>query len=211
SPVGPVRGLGRGGLSAPRSRGRRSRCPASPDRSRAKHATAPDHPAPSGPRRRTGQLRQRGLDPWVLAVRPVSVDPGSGTPLRGSVEGVVGLDTQPVAKAESIVSPASSIQKFFGASAPPTSELPFSGTASGCAGAIQRRGFTPNQYLTAYGYDSLRSRELEGQGEKLALVEIDGLKDSDLRTFATCFGLSRPAWTRYTVGGLRHPLAPGGE
>lgn len=131
--------------------------------------------------------------------------------LQGAVEGVVGLDTQPVANPEGAVAPAGPVPWLLGASPPPSSEMPFSGTASGCSGALNSGGFTPNQYLTAYGYEPLRSRGLEGQGEKLALVEIDGLKDSDLRRFAACFGLTRPAWTRYTVGGLKHPLAPGAE
>lgn len=125
--------------------------------------------------------------------------------LHGAVEGVLGLDTRPVLR------PKSTIPTLLHASPPPSSEMPFSGTSSGCSSARHSGGFTPDQYLTAYGYGPLRSRGLEGQGEKLALVEIDGLKDSDLRKFAHCFGLSRPAWTRYTVGGLKHPLAPGGE
>ena len=142
---------------------------------------------------------------------------GPSTPLAiphallGAVEGVVGLDTQAVAKPDGTVAPARTVGSLFGPSPPPSSEMSFSGTASGCSGAVNSGGFTPNQYLTAYGYQPLRSRGLEGQGEKLALVEIDGLKDSDLRRFAACFGLNRPSWTRYTVGGLKHPLAPGAE
>ena len=131
--------------------------------------------------------------------------------LRGAVEGVVGLDTRPVAKPQSTVSPGGTVRSLFGAAPPPSSEMALSGTHQGCSGALHSQGFTPNQYLTAYGYGPLRSRGLEGQGQKLALVEIDGLKDSDLRAFASCFGLNRPAWTRYTVGGLKHPLAPGAE
>ncbi len=131
--------------------------------------------------------------------------------LKGDIEGVVGLDTQPLAHPTNMVKPPVPLTSFLDGASSPSSERPFSGTASGCSGGIHSGGFTPNQYLTAYGYDPLRARGLEGQGEKLALVEIDGLKDSDLRTFASCFGLGRPAWTRYTVGGLKHPLSPGGE
>jgi subtilase family serine protease len=133
------------------------------------------------------------------------------TALKGQVEGVVGLDTQQVATtAPTATAAADTIHMPLGTS-PPSSEMPLSGTPSGCSGGLHSGGFTPNQYLTAYGYEPLRARGLEGQGQKLALIEIDGLKDSDLRKFASCFGLSRPAWTRYMVGGLKHPLAPGGE
>ena len=122
----------------------------------------------------------------------------------------MGLDTQEVAETAGTAPAAGAISSVLDKS-PPSSEMALSGTPSGCSGALHSGGFTPNQYLTAYGYGPLRTRGLEGQGQKLALVEIDGLKDSDLRMFASCFGLSRPAWTRYTVGGLKHPLAPGGE
>jgi kumamolisin len=132
-------------------------------------------------------------------------------PLQGLVEGVVGLDTHPVVNVTGPVRAQDGAGSVFSAAAPPSSEMPFSGTPSGCARAANSGGFTPNQYLTAYGYDPLRSRGLRGQGEKLALVEIDGLRDSDLRVFANCFGLDRPAWTGYAVGGLRHLLPPGPE
>ena len=144
---------------------------------------------------------------FVAPSRPVHLPRA----LQPDIEGVVGLDTQPLAQATTAVRASDPFETLLGGASPPSSERPFSGTASGCPAALHSGGFTPNQYLTAYGYDPLRARGLEGQGEKLALVEIDGLKDSDLRAFASCFGLGRPAWTRYTVGGLKHPLSPGGE
>jgi subtilase family serine protease len=131
--------------------------------------------------------------------------------LQGMVEGVVGLDTRPVVHADGPVRQLKGASSVFNPAAPPTSEMKPSGTPSGCSGAVDSGGFTPNQYLTAYGYDSLHSRGIRGQGEKLALVEIDGLRDSDLRAFADCFRLDRPAWSGYAVGGLKHLLAPGAE
>ena len=44
----------------------------------------------------------------------------------------------------------------------------------------------------------------------MALIEIDGFRYSDLRSFASCFGLSVPRINGYGVG-IRHPLAPGAE
>ena len=84
------------------------------------------------------------------------------------------------------------------------------GTAQGCAQATGQSGFTPNQYLTAYGYSPLQATGLRGQGERVALIEIDGFRYGDLRQFATCFGLATPAINGFGVG-LRHPLPPGGE
>jgi len=119
--------------------------------------------------------------------------------LRGVIDGVVGLNTRPL---------------FSGAkplhAQPATSYSPATGQPSGCAAGVQSGGFTPNQYLGAYGYDRVRSAKLAGQGERVALIEIDGFRYSDIQTFARCFGLDIPAITTYATGGGR-ALAPGGE
>ncbi len=75
---------------------------------------------------------------------------------------------------------------------------PHTGTATGCAaGRIGPGGgieppFTPNQYLHAYGIDALHRRGLRGQGEKVALVEIDGFRRADIAAFDRCFGAATP-------------------
>src|SRR6201996_823386 len=136
--------------------------------------------------------------------------------LHSAVTGVVGLDTQPLFGTPQAMLPS-------GARWPRTARGPATehaadesgysertGAATGCPAATSQSGFTPNQYLTAYGYAPLQSAGLRGQGERVALIEIDGFKYSDLRRFASCFGLSIPAINGYGVG-LKRPLAPGGE
>jgi kumamolisin len=135
--------------------------------------------------------------------------------LRGLVSGVVGLDTRPVASAPvARVGRVHASQRTtplaHAAASQATSGRMRSGTPSGCAAAQASGGFTPNQYLTAYGYDQLHSAGVTGAGQRVALIEIDGFRYSDLRTFAQCFGLPIPEVREFTVG-LRHPLAPGGE
>ena len=72
-------------------------------------------------------------------------------------------------------------------------------------------GFTPNQYLTAYGFAPLQSAGLDGQGERVALIEIDGFRYSDItRLRQVLRAARRPAINGYGVG-LKKPLAPGGE
>ncbi|MHB8659159.1 MAG: S53 family peptidase [Solirubrobacteraceae bacterium] len=115
--------------------------------------------------------------------------------LQGLITGVVGLDTRRVASGSAI--PSSFYQ-------------PASGTPSGCASALAIGAFTPNQYLSAYGYKPLHAAGVTGQGERVALIEIDGFKDSDINTFAHCFGLRVPEINGFGVG-VRHPLAPGPE
>ena len=128
--------------------------------------------------------------------------------LRGLVNGVVGLDTQPVlgSHPQHLARPAAA----HAAASQPSSILPTSGTASGCAAGRGSLGFTPNQYLTAYDFDPLRAAHLAGKGERVALIEIDGFRLSDVQTYARCFGLDVPAIATY-LGGLSHPLAPGAE
>jgi kumamolisin len=131
--------------------------------------------------------------------------------LRGVIEGVLGLNTRRVVQPPAPAPPLGPLSPFTSAAAPPSSARPFSGTPSGCSQGAHSGGFTPNQYLTAYGYNPLRARGLRGQGQRMALVEIDGFKDADVKAFAACFGLDRPAYTAYAVGGLKHLLRPGPE
>ena len=136
--------------------------------------------------------------------------------LRGDVTGVVGLDTQPLfgsSTAETAEKAAWPHAAAVSASEGRNDEsgyLQRTGTASGCAGAVSQSGFTPNQYLTAYNYAPLQSAGFQGQGERVALIEIDGFRYSDLRNFSKCFGLATPAVNGFGVR-LRNPLAPGGE
>ncbi len=128
---------------------------------------------------------------FIAPTRPTSV-PRS---LRGLVTGVVGLDTRPLFRA-----PA----------AQPSSIVPHSGTANACPAAVATGGFTPNQYLTAYGFDPLHNAGITGQGERVALIEIDGFKHSDITNFARCFGLRVPPIRAFGIG-VRKALPPGGE
>ena len=145
--------------------------------------------------------------------------------LHGAVAGVVGLDTRPLfdqsqtessAKAQwphvaaAKVAPTTLSNESAVAHSAVSGYLPRSGTPSGCTAAQLEPGFTPNQYLTAYNYAPLQAAGITGQGERVALIEIDGFRYSDVRAFAACFALATPAINGFGVG-LSHPLAPGGE
>lgn len=116
--------------------------------------------------------------------------------LSGLIEGVVGLDTRRV-MGHPAVQPSSAY-------------FPATGTPKGCPAGVGTGGFTPNQYRTAYDYSPLYAAGLTGAGERVALIEIDGFRYSDLTAFARCFGLDVPAETTYLVG-IRHALPPGAE
>lgn len=71
-------------------------------------------------------------------------------------------------------------------------------------------GYTPNQYATAYGHAEMHRRGFRGEGMRVAVLEIDGFKRSDLDVFARCFGARVPQITKRRAGIARFP-APGEE
>jgi kumamolisin len=97
-----------------------------------------------------------------------------------------------------------------------TSVFENTGTPAGCAegrhaGEIEPlSGFTPNEYLDAYGHSTLHKQGFKGQGKDIAVIEIDGFKKSDVNTFAKCYGLPQPT-LRVRPVGIPKPLAPGPE
>ena len=140
--------------------------------------------------------------------------------LQGLVTTVVGLDTRSLtgksythaskgvrAKAKTGVG---ADVRAHAAAAQPSSVAPLTGSPSGCGPALAVQGFTPNQYETAYGFAPLFGSGLHGEGERVALIEIDGFRFSDLTSFASCFGLGVPPVRGFGVG-LKHALPPGGE
>lgn len=146
--------------------------------------------------------------------------------LRATVTGVVGLDTSAVLAQPSLrrasVPAASGGQSAFSSLTAPITEttldqgsgyISATGTKSGCRAATGVGGFTPNEYLHAYAYDGLQDLGTLGQGERVALIEVDGFKQSDVQRFAACFGLSVPKIVAFRTNRkvTRAGLAPGGE
>ncbi|MGI8572462.1 MAG: S53 family peptidase [Solirubrobacteraceae bacterium] len=121
--------------------------------------------------------------------------------LRGLALGVVGLDTEPVVPDSVPHRSASDVAGLHASAAQQPSDYPnVTGTQAGCNGGKLSGGFTPNQYLTAYNYGPLHQTGLGGQGERLAVIEIDRFNPSDIRTFARCFGLKVPPISIYSQG-----------
>lgn len=155
-------------------------------------------------------------------------------PLRGIITGVIGLATQAAFAAPELA------PHDAGASTTTTSTTPCGsgsggtgvggtgtttgtcatstssgysgpdGVPQGCAAGVGTDGFAPNEYLDAYQFQQLHKANVRGQGERVALVEIDGFSDSDIERFASCFGLRVPPIDAVAVG-LPRLLSPGGE
>lgn len=141
----------------------------------------------------------------AASVRSARIPPG----LAGLITGVIGLDTRPIADAGHVAR-ARPGRANAHLAAQPSSARVRSGTPAGCPGGLATGGFTPNQYLAAYGYGGLHTAGVMGQGQRVALIEVDGFKYADLQQFAFCFGLPIPALNTYGVG-ISRLLDPGGE
>ncbi len=142
---------------------------------------------------------------------------GCRSGLRGVATGIVGLDTRRLSARPPLRDSGPARHRYradrhahVAAGQPASGYLPVTGTPAGCAGGLSSGGFTPNQYLSAYDYAPLRQAGLAGQGERVALIEIDGFKYSDIKAFAQCFGLDIPRLSTFYVGSNR-ALPPGGE
>ena len=156
--------------------------------------------------------------------RFVAPTPAAPVPrgLRGAVTGVIGLDTRarsarhrsssrararPAAhdRLAADLGPAAHRHRRAPAPAPPAR------SAGEVGGDPATAGFTPNQYLTAYGYDPLYSAGLRGPGRA-------GRADRDRRLQRTRTSRRSPSASSLDIPplngfgvGLRHPLPPGGE
>jgi subtilase family serine protease len=151
-------------------------------------------------------LRESAGRPALPGPRPVPAG------LRGEVDQVAVLDQRSLVQRLPIHHPEGPFQTGQSSSAVR------SGTPKGCADGInagkaippETPGFTPNQYLTAYGHSQLHKRGLRGAGQRVAVVEVDGFKRSDIETFGRCFGRKVPP-LRVAPIGTSKPLAPGAE
>lgn len=141
--------------------------------------------------------------------------------LRGAVTGVIGLDNRHLSNMGPVRASVSARRRAYRDAArarfarevslaPSSGYSTRSGVPAGCAQAVAGPGFTPNQYLDAYGYQPLQAAGLAGQGERVSLIEIDGFRASDVHAFAACFGLATPQIDTFRVR-VPHLLAPGGE
>jgi kumamolisin len=156
------------------------------------------------PRRAAATASATGVAAFTRRIPPA---------LRGHVDSIGILDSQPAFGHAASVAPAS----IDGATLSGESSLqPHSGTTAGCpsgttAGAPSpNSAFTPNQYLTAYGHEAMHRRGLRGNGLSAAVVEIDGFRHSDIATFGRCFGIRVPP-IRVVLAGPKKPLEPSDE
>ena len=120
-----------------------------------------------------------------------SASPTLPAPLDGLVTEVLGLSTEP--SLWEVPEPDDSDEAVGPSAVIDTPGSPtVTGTREGCADALKRKGFTPNQFRTAYGIDDLHRLGYRGEGITFALVEGTRFEQSNIDKFTSCFGISNP-------------------
>jgi len=71
--------------------------------------------------------------------------------------------------------------------------------------------YSPSQIRAAYNATPLFSRGITGQGQTVALIEVDGYRPSDLQAFDTAYSLPAPVVQQYFVGAQRQTPKDQGE
>ncbi|MGH7851302.1 MAG: S53 family peptidase, partial [Thermodesulfobacteriota bacterium] len=120
-----------------------------------------------------------------------SASPTLPAPLVGLVTEVLGLSTEPSLwedPAPDQEEPSLSASAEIDTPGSPT----VTGTREGCAKALKQKGFTPNQFRTAYGIDDLHRQGYRGEGITFALVEGTRFEQSNIDKFTSCFEISDP-------------------
>ena len=67
-----------------------------------------------------------------------------------------------------------------------------SGTPEGCKEGVDSGGFTPNQWLTAYGIDKLHAKGITGKGIRVVILNMAQWHEEALKTYTECFSIPAP-------------------
>jgi len=121
--------------------------------------------------------------------------PALPTALAPRISAVLGLDNAPKAHSH-IAKPTPGA---------PGRQAVGQNIAGACPGAsnviTSRGGYAPNQFGTAFDFDTLYNAGFHGEGQTLALFELSNYSDSDVTAYKTCFGLNTTAVQRVNVDG----------
>jgi kumamolisin len=83
--------------------------------------------------------------------------------------------------------------------------------AGGGYGPSQKTGYSPNQLMSAYDVLPLHRHGLNGQGQTIAFIEVDGINPGDLMHFDSTFHLPNAQLSVLVPSGTSGALAPGPE
>ncbi len=78
-------------------------------------------------------------------------------------------------------------------------------------GPAKATGYSPNQLISAYNVLPLHRQGLNGQGQTIAFIEVDGVDAGDLTHFDTTFHLPKALLDVFVPDGTNGALDPGPE
>lgn len=137
-------------------------------------------------------------DPSGTVVAQADSAPTLPSTVSGYIQAIIGLDN--------IIQLKTHI-----AAAPPPEAGTAPAAAPGAAGcdaalnvAATYGAFTPNQIATAYNFNAFAQRGEQGQGQIVALMEVDDFKDANVAAYQNCFGTGVQV-TRVPIDGGAHP------
>jgi len=111
--------------------------------------------------------------------------PALPSSIAAKIEGVAGLDDSGKVVSRAIKKPLPSPT----ATAPRTQHPR---AATGCTEAVNTAthylAYAPNQIATAYDFNALYASGIQGQGESVALFELDDFEDANVAAYQNCFG-----------------------
>ena len=110
------------------------------------------------------------------------------SPVASSITAVVGLSDvyQPVPQLLQATSAPHTTTTLLSASLPHNSQGP-----TACSAAVNAGGYTAGQLASVYGFNAgAYSNGLLGQGETIALYELEPYSNSDVASFESCYGIN---------------------
>lgn len=138
-------------------------------------------------------------DPSGMVVAQADTAPTLPSTVSGYIQAIIGLDNIIQLKTHIAAAPPPE------AGAAPAATTP---GAAGCDAALNVAStygaYTPNQIATAYNFTAFAQRGEQGQGQIVALMEVDDFKDANVAAYQSCFGTGVQV-TRVPVDGGAHP------
>ncbi len=138
------------------------------------------------------------------------VAPTVPTTIAPFIQSIVGLDSAIQIKTHMAPAPEPAPQIESNDVAPAGTPATPPPGASGCDAALNVAAnygaYTPNQLAAAYNFSSFATKNEQGQGQIVALMEVDDYRDVNVAAYQNCFHTAVPI-TRVPVDGGTHPGA----
>ena len=146
----------------------------------------------------------------VVASAPPAIDPG----IAGDVQAVLGLTSlsapRPTEVRPSLLRPAAR-GRLAGRLAPHVTTGGPQPCAAASSAAASQGAYTADQIASAYGFSGLYGGGALGQGQTIAVYELESNDPNDVAAYQACYGTSAPVTYIPVDGGPGGPVQGSGE